>query len=117
MIYILPLVYMIYLLINTISRNKMRKYWLHKNSPYLIFLYFMTLSLSCKEEEISESIVDDKYTIYYSINNKTAKERLESIMYNLDAPSILLKDLRLYISQILTYPNGRAITISKTLII
>ena len=77
----------------------------------------MTLSLSCKEEEISESIVDDTYTIYYSINNKTAKERLESIMYNLDAPSILLKDLRLYISQILTYPNGRAITISKTLII
>lgn len=46
----------------------------------------MTLSLSCKEEEISKSIVDDKYIIYYSINNKTAKERLDSIMYNLDAP-------------------------------
>lgn len=78
----------------------------------------MTLSLSCKEEEISKSIVDDKYIIYYSINNKTAKERLDSIMYNLDAPpSILLKDLRLYISQILTYQNGRVITISKTLTI
>ena len=45
----------------------------------------MTLSLSCKEEEISESIVDDKYTIYYSINNKLPK-RLESIMYNFRCP-------------------------------